>query len=49
MLFSKEFWPGLADGTITATFRRWRRQQVVVGHRYPTAAGILEVTAVERP
>jgi hypothetical protein len=47
MLFQKRFWPGLTDGSITQTFRRWKRRQVVAGHRYRTAAGILEVEAVD--
>ncbi len=46
MLFTKRFWPGIADGSITLTFRRWRRRQVVPGGRYRTAAGIIEVESV---
>lgn len=46
MLFPKRFWAGIADGSITVTFRRWRRLQVLVGHRYRTPAGIVEVTSV---
>ena len=34
--FSKPFWPGLADGTITLTFRRWKRPQAVAGNDYRT-------------
>ncbi len=29
------------------TFRRWKRRQVVAGHRYRTPAGILEVDEVD--
>jgi hypothetical protein len=47
VLFSKQFWPGIRDGTVTMTFRRWKRTQVVAGHRYRTAAGILEVEQVD--
>lgn len=47
MLFEQRFWPGLADGSITMTFRRWKRRQVVAGRRYRTAAGILEVESVD--
>lgn len=47
MQFTKAFWPGLADGTITMTFRRWKRRQVVAGHRYRTPVGILEVDEVD--
>ena len=46
MLFPKRFWPGIADGSVTLTFRRWRRQQVLAGRRYRTPAGIVEVTSV---
>lgn len=46
MLFAKRFWAGLADGTVTLAFRRWRRQSVLPGRPYRSRAGILEVTAV---
>lgn len=46
MQFTKPFWPGLADGSITMTFRRWKRRRVVAGNRYRTPAGILEVEEV---
>ncbi|HSS12158.1 MAG TPA: hypothetical protein VLL25_19885, partial [Acidimicrobiales bacterium] len=38
---------GIADGSITMTFRRWKRRQVVVGHRYRTGDGIIEMDAVD--
>jgi hypothetical protein len=47
MLMPMRFAEGVAAGTITLTFRRWKRLQVVVGHRYRTAAGRLEVEAVD--
>ena len=47
MLFTQRFWPGIRDGSITMTFRRWKRRQVVAGHRYRTATGIVEVDAVD--
>ena len=37
----------IARGEITLTFRRWKRCQVVAGHRYRTAAGRLEVDDVK--
>lgn len=46
MLFSKRFWPGIADGTVTLTFRRWKRPQAVAGRPYRTAAGMIDVTSV---
>jgi hypothetical protein len=46
VLFEQRFWAGLADGSVTMTFRRWKRAQVVSGRRYRTAAGMLEVDDV---
>lgn len=46
MLFKQRFWPGLADGSVTLTFRRWSRPQVKVQGRYVTPAGVLEVEDV---
>jgi hypothetical protein len=46
MLFKQRLWVGLQDGTITVTFRRWRRPQAKPGGRYRTPAGVLEVDAV---
>jgi hypothetical protein len=46
VLFPKRFWPGIADGSVTLTYRRWRRQQVLAGRRYRTPAGMVEVTSV---
>lgn len=43
MLFSADAWPGLADGTTTRTFRRWRRAQVRAGGRYRVGGLLLEV------
>jgi hypothetical protein len=46
VLFKMWAWPGLADGSITATFRRWTRPQAKVGGHYRTPAGMLHVHAV---
>lgn len=46
MLFQKRFWPGIADGSITLTFRRWERARVVAGRSYRSPAGILDVSSV---
>jgi hypothetical protein len=46
VLFKQRFWEGLADGSITLTFRRWTRPQVKAGGRYVTPAGVLEVEDV---
>lgn len=47
MLFEQRFWAGIGDGSITFTFRRWKRPQVVAGRRYRTPGGIVEVDAVD--
>jgi hypothetical protein len=47
VLFERRFWSGIQDGSLTCTFRRWKRPQAVAGRRYRTAAGILEVDAVD--
>lgn len=46
MLFQKRFWPGIADGSITLTFRRWERARVVAGRSYRSPAGIIDVSSV---
>lgn len=43
MRFTKDAWDGLADETITVTFRRWKRSQVIVGNQYRSTAGMLHV------
>jgi hypothetical protein len=37
----------IADGSVTITFRRWRRCQAIAGHRYRTPAGIIHVEQVD--
>ncbi|HEX5587075.1 MAG TPA: hypothetical protein VFZ17_07185 [Acidimicrobiia bacterium] len=46
MLFEQRFWAGIADGSITVTFRRWKRPQAVAGRRYRTPGGIVEAERV---
>jgi hypothetical protein len=47
VLFERRLRDGLADGTITVAFRRWKRPQVVAGGRYGTGLGIVEAAAVD--
>jgi hypothetical protein len=45
--FEQRYGPAVADGSLTLTFRRWARPQVIAGRRYRTAAGILDVEAID--
>jgi hypothetical protein len=47
MLVPMRFREGIERGTVTLTFRRWKRPQVVAGNTYRTAAGRLVVDAVD--
>lgn len=47
MQFETKYRKGIADGSITLTFRRWKRPQVIAGNTYRTAAGRLIVESVE--
>jgi hypothetical protein len=47
MLFEQRFWEPIVRGEVTVTFRRWKRRQVVAGHRYRTPRGMIEVTEVD--
>jgi hypothetical protein len=47
-LFSADAWPGIADGSITATFRAWKRAQAKVGGRYRVAGMLIEATGVRQ-
>jgi hypothetical protein len=46
MLFEQRLWAGLAGGTVTVTFRRWKRPRARVGGSHRTPAGVLAVDAV---
>lgn len=48
MLFPLRFADGLRDGTITLTFRNWKRSQVKVGGRYRSFGGDLIVDAISQ-
>ncbi len=47
MLFTADAAAGIADGSTTVTYRRWRRPQAVVGGRYRTPGGFIVVDTVE--
>lgn len=47
MLFEARLREGIHDGSITMTFRRWRRSQVVAGGRYRTGLDVIEVQRVD--
>jgi hypothetical protein len=47
VLFQQRFRDGIRDGSVTLTFRRWKRTQVVAGRRYRTPVGMIEVESVD--
>jgi hypothetical protein len=47
VLMQVRFRDAVADGTVTLTFRRWKRPQVVAGRTYRTAAGRIVVDAID--
>ena len=46
MLFNAATLDGLLDGTVRATYRRWRTPRARPGSRFTTRAGVVEVVAV---
>jgi hypothetical protein len=48
MLFSMDAWPGLADGSITLTFRTWTSPQAKAGGRYRVGGMLLEAVDVRQ-
>lgn len=47
MLFVKAHWAGIAEGSLTVAFRRWRTARVVIGRPYRTGGGRVEVTSID--
>jgi hypothetical protein len=47
MLFPQRFRQPIADGTVTLTFRRWRRPQALPGRVYRTPVGRIAVERVD--
>jgi len=48
MLFSSDAWPSIRDGSITLTFRAWKRPQARTGGRSRTPVGVLAIDDVRR-
>jgi hypothetical protein len=49
MLFTREFKAAIREGTVTRTYRCWKRPQARTGGRYTLAPdGVIEVTAMAR-
>ncbi|HEX3088004.1 MAG TPA: hypothetical protein VHQ23_05065 [Ilumatobacteraceae bacterium] len=48
MLFSADAWPGIADGSITVTFRSWKRAQASAGKCYRIGGMLIEATDVRQ-
>ena len=48
MLFSADAWPGIRDGSISLTFRTWKRPQARTGGRSRTPVGVLAIDDVRR-
>lgn len=47
MQFETKFRGGISEGSITLTFRRWKRPQVIAGSAYRTAAGRLIADSID--
>lgn len=45
MLFTRAFKDGIRAGTVTRTYRRWKRQQAKVGGRYNLPGRIMDANA----
>jgi hypothetical protein len=48
VLFPARYWAGLADGSVTLAFRRWKRPTVKTGGRLRFAHGVLSIDRVTR-
>jgi hypothetical protein len=47
VLFKADVWDGLADGSVTVAFRRWKRPTVKAGGTLQSPGGLLAIDAVE--
>jgi hypothetical protein len=46
MLFEQRFWAGMADGSVTLTYRRWQAPRAVAGRRHRVVGGMIEIDDV---
>jgi hypothetical protein len=46
VLFTQRFWPGIADGSVTVAFRRWKRPTVKAGGTLRSPGGFLAIDGV---
>jgi hypothetical protein len=46
VLFNHQVWAGLADGTVTVAFRRWKRPSVKAGGTLQSPGGLLAIDEV---
>jgi hypothetical protein len=46
VLFEQRFWAGMADGSVTLTYRRWKAQRAVAGRRHRVVGGMIEIDDV---
>jgi hypothetical protein len=47
VLFKERFWAGLRDGSLSVTYRRWKRPSVKTGGTLVSPGGLLGIDAVE--
>jgi hypothetical protein len=47
VLFKERFWAGLQDGSLTVTYRRWKRPSVKTGGTLVSPGGLLAIDSVE--
>jgi hypothetical protein len=48
VLFKRDVWAGLASGTVTVAFRRWKRPTVKAGGTLQSPGGLLAIDEVEQ-
>ncbi len=47
MLFPSRFLDGIAEGSVTLAFRRWKSARAKVGSRHNSPVGLIEIDAVD--